>query len=344
MVMLSPSLHKHLVWFLDEESLEPNVFLFVVGLYMDGFPLLKGVSAFMCSLVLANLAQLMQMPDFHFPNFFVKDGENSPPAWLFIRDAEKVCSKLEAEDICLDFHRPDNLLVPHTTIKLQGPKTIRLKFFAKGDSKMKLQLNGSLSANMRYCAPESAFSSEQQADPAVKVTNENFRTFQQKIECFLDMQKVVLKQNELYEVAKAKIYENKKLTAQQRVQRVESLQKKHRKAINDAAARMRTSIIHERPVEFAHWFPPCLLHMRTIEKGRFLKKVKNVACSLTMAHNLLIKLFSTRTPHLLRRLVSMKQYPTSFIAPKSLSAMVCSSAEAYWCRCHKLLSVFQILF
>ena len=103
-------------------------------------------------------------------------------------------------------------------------------------------------------------------------------------------------------------------------------------------------IIHERPVEFAHWFPPCLLHMRTIEKGRFLKKVKNVACSLTMAHNLLIKLFSTRTPHLLRRLVSMKQYPTSFIAPKSLSAMVCSSAEAYWCRCHKLLSVFQILF
>ena len=58
----------------------------------------------------------------------------------------------------------------------------------------------------------------------------------------------------------------------------------------------------------------------------------------------MMKPFSTRTPHLLRRLVSMKQYPTSFIAPKSLSAMVCSSAEAYWCRCHKLLSVFQILF
>ena len=67
---------------------------------------------------------------------------------------------------------------------------------------------------------------------------------------------------------------------------MESLQKKHRKAINDAAARMRTCIIHEQPVEFAHWFPPCLLHMRTIEKGRFLKKVENVACSLTMAHNL----------------------------------------------------------
>ena len=104
MVILSPSLHKHLVWFLDEESLEPNVLLFVVRLYMDGFPLLKGVSACMCSLVLANLLRLMQMPDFDFPKFFLKDGENSPPTWLFIRDIETVCSKLEAGDICLDFH------------------------------------------------------------------------------------------------------------------------------------------------------------------------------------------------------------------------------------------------
>ena len=52
---------------------------------------------------------------------------------------------------------------------------------------MKLMLNGSVSANMKHCAPECASSREQQASPLFEVDESNIRTYEQKLDEFTKM-------------------------------------------------------------------------------------------------------------------------------------------------------------
>ena len=68
---------------------------------MDGFHLFKDVAAFLSSLVCANLPAMLQMPDLHFINYLLKDGENSEHAWVNIRDGEKDSRELEKEGLSL---------------------------------------------------------------------------------------------------------------------------------------------------------------------------------------------------------------------------------------------------
>ena len=75
MVVTTAALHNHFYWFLclDPEAAEyvPVENLFIFGIFTDGFPLFKGIAATLSCLVLANLPAMLQMPDFHFLNFFV---------------------------------------------------------------------------------------------------------------------------------------------------------------------------------------------------------------------------------------------------------------------------------
>ena len=107
MVVTTAALHNHFYWFLclDPEVAEyvPVENLFIFGIFTDGFPLFKGIAATLSCLVLANLPAMLQMPDFHFLNFFVKDGESSPSTWFLICTVEPEATELEESGITLDF-------------------------------------------------------------------------------------------------------------------------------------------------------------------------------------------------------------------------------------------------
>ena len=293
MVVTTAALHNHFYWFLclDPEAAEyvPVENLFIFGIFTDGFPLFKGIAATLSCLVLANLPAMLQMPDFHFLNFFVKDGESSPSTWFLIRNVESEATELEESGITLDFTGYSNsMCLPKSNKKLNGRHHFRLKFFGKGDSKMKLQLNGSQSANMRYPAPEINWSVEQQGNPAYRLHCDMLRTFEEKMESFLAMESKKAELDVSFNKSKAALMENKKLGNKEINKRLEKLQSKYRKDLNTHAAKLRTCIIHWKPVRYGHWFPPCLLHFSCNEWARFLNSCEGYASHVTMqtgAHN-----------------------------------------------------------
>ena len=76
---------------------------------------------------------------------------------------------------------------------------------------MKLQLNGSHSANMRYPAPEINWSVEQQGDPAYRLHCDMLRTFEETVESFLAMESKRAELDVSFNKSKAALMENKKL-------------------------------------------------------------------------------------------------------------------------------------
>jgi hypothetical protein len=178
------------------------------------------------------------------------------------------------------------MCLPKSTKKINAEHKFRIKFFGKGDAKMKLQLHGSLSANMTYPAPEIGWNLEMLAYPGNKISEENMRDLEEKFQSFKDMQEKRQTLLSAFEKAKHAIMADSRLKGKQRADKLENFRKKFTKDLNAEAAKLKTCIIHEAPVHFAHWFPPCLLHFSCNEWARFLKSVDSFARRFTLNHRL----------------------------------------------------------
>ena len=105
----------------------------MLGIYIDGFPLLPDACAVMSSLVVANLPAFLQVPDFHFTQSFIKDSENSENAWINIRHLEKDCDELETQGLSIHFEVEQFIL--NTNTKVIGEQVVSLIFLARATAK-----------------------------------------------------------------------------------------------------------------------------------------------------------------------------------------------------------------
>ena len=283
-IFTTPVLHAHFYWFLDTATFLPQEKKLIYGIYMDGFPLFKEVSAFLSCIVCANLPATLQMPDFHVVNSLLKDGENSQNAWVIIRDVEAAARDLEENGLMLKFSGyDDNLCLPKTSLKLNGEHKFRFQFFGKGDTKMKNQLNGSVSSNMTYPAAEVPWDIEQLGYPPNEISADIVRSYLEKLDLFDALQLKRKSLDDSFTKAKILLENNKKLSKQQKSKQLEKILAKFQRDLNAEAAKLKSCFIHERPVEFSHWFPPCLLHFSCNEWARFIKSIEVYASRLTLS-------------------------------------------------------------
>ena len=126
----------------------------------------------------------------------------------YVINLEKDCDELETQGLPIHFEVEQ--FIPNTNTKVIGEQIVKFKFFGKGDSKMKLMLNFSVSANVRHCAPECDFSREQQASPLFEVDESNIQTYEQTLEDFTKMHAYISLQEDIYETKKRSIENNKK--------------------------------------------------------------------------------------------------------------------------------------
>jgi hypothetical protein len=285
----TPAMHKHIVWFWDDVLQRLKINHFELMTFYDGYPLFSGKeNATLFAFRFLNLASFVHVPQFGFLLFVVKAKEQAGACVKLLRRiGDKLCDILSSGlSISFDGYDP-NCKVPGSDVPLNGVHHITFgKNLFSGDAKATLFSQGCFSASQSFL-PFFCIHSENFANPDYPVTMDTFIPFAMRVQKFLSIEDIRVKQKDKYVQEVLEIRKNKNLKEAEIAKKTANAWNRLvKKVISQQAIKLKTGCVHLQPFKIADLCAVCGLHMECNEILRVLQKVIDVCAELTLCHNL----------------------------------------------------------